>query len=169
MEKIELSNGMVAFVDDEDYDRLAGYNWQHLNGYAIRRKHIKYENGKAITKRYRMHREIMGTPMGFETDHINGNRLDNRKANLRICNSSQNKANKGLGRNNTTGYKGVIIAKRTRDKKAYPFIRARITVNKKQVWLGCYKTFQEAAEAYNKAAIKYFGEFANLNVIEAVQ
>lgn len=165
MKKIELTNGMFAIIDDEDYERLSKYTWEYLNGYAIRRQHIKYESGKAIVKRYRMHREIMGTPIGLETDHINGDRLDNRKSNLRICTSAQNKQNRKINRKNTTGYKGVIIEKKTRGEKHYNLIRAQITLDSRIKCLGYYKTLEDAAQAYNEAAIRYFGEFANLNQV----
>jgi len=91
-------------------------------------------------------------------DHKDGNGLNNRKANLRLCTNSQNQANRnGTQRNNTSGFNGVTWSKH--DKKW----RAKIMLNKKRVHLGGYYTAAEAANAYDKAAIKLFGEFARVN------
>jgi hypothetical protein len=94
------------------------------------------------------------------TDHVNGNTLDNRKSNLRICSFSDNNKNRKISKNNSTGYKGVVY-----DKRNKKFI-AKIGLNKKQIYLGYYIDPIDAARAYNAAAIKYFGEFANLNIID---
>jgi hypothetical protein len=95
----------------------------------------------------------------MHTDHINGNGLDNRIINLRICTQSQNLRNRGASINNKTGYKGVSY-----DKKSNKF-KAQIRVNKKNITLLTTNNLIDAARAYNNAAIKYFGEFAQLNVI----
>ena len=89
----------------------------------------------------------------------NGNGLDNRKANLRICSNSQNQANRGVGKNNTSGFKGVWF-----DNRVLRW-RAAIQVLKKRIQLGKFDLKEDAARAYNKAATKYFGEFALLNRI----
>lgn len=154
MKTINLTKGAVAIVDDEDYEELNKFKWQlHSEGYAVRE--IWNPGGKR--KRVRMHRVIMNTPEGMDTDHRNGNRLDNRKENLRICTRQQNLRNSFVGSNNTTGYKGVAF------HKFSGLYHATINVDKKQKSLGYHKTPQEAAKAYNDAALKYFGEFAKLN------
>lgn len=153
MKTIQLTKGAVALVDDEDYDELNKYKWHlHSEGYAVR------TTGSGRTReRFRMHRLIAKTPEEMDTDHINGNRLDNRKENLRICTRAENLRNRFVGSNNASGYKGVAYHKFS---KLY---HATINMNKKQKSLGYFKTPKEAAKAYNDSATKYFGEFAKLN------
>jgi hypothetical protein len=100
-----------------------------------------------------MHRFIMSTPDGMDTDHKNGNTLDNRKANLRICTTSQNMMNT-TKRNGSNTYKGVY-------KTRYGTFNARI----KTMYLGTFVSEKDAAESYNQAAKKMFGEFAKLNIV----
>jgi hypothetical protein len=105
-----------------------------------------------------MHRLIMNTPKGMDTDHINGDSLDNRRCNLRICTHAQNQRNlkKILGNNK---YKGVSLFKKTQKW------RARIQINRMGLHLGYFDTEEEAAKAYNEAAEKHFGEFSRINII----
>lgn len=106
-----------------------------------------------------MHRLIMNAQNGQMIDHINGNVLDNRKENLRLCNKSTNAMNCKVHKHNTSGYKGVAWHKQMKKWRAY------IVINDKQKSLGLYKTKEEAAKAYNKAALELFGEFAKVNKI----
>jgi len=155
MKIIELTKGAVAIVDDEDFEELNQYNWYlHSEGYAIRETQCNYKK-----TRIRMHRQILNTPEGMDTDHINGNRLDNRRENLRVCTRSQNLMNKAVRVNSETGYKGVHLHKPTGRYNAY------IDVGKKRRSLGYYKTAIEAAQAYNDAIVEVQGEFARLNNI----
>lgn len=101
----------------------------------------------------------MQTPQGMETDHVNGNRLDNRRENLRICSKFDNMRNRGKQANNTAGYKGVFYSIRARRW------RAQIRVKGKSIHLGLFDETVDAAKAYNIAALAYFGEFAHLNEI----
>lgn len=141
-----------AVVDDEDYDFLMQWTW-----YANELREGKFYVRRSSTMEY-MHREVMKAPKGMQVDHINGNPLDNQKANLRLCNNAQNNANKKKypGRNN---YKGTYL------HKASKRWHAKIKVNNKDVHLGCFGDEIEAAKAYNEAAIKYRGEFAYINEI----
>lgn len=152
--KIELSQNKFALVDDEDYKQLSQWNWcaKECNGkfYAVRRKPIA---GTLI----RMHRQILDAPNSKEVDHINRNTLDNRKSNLRICTHKQNLRNQKVSSANTSGFKGVSWRKDIEKWSAY------IKVNQKRIWLGVFEDKINAAEAYNNAALKYFGEFASLN------
>ena len=93
----------------------------------------------------------------MHVDHINGNPLDNRKSNLRICTNAENQRNRGVNKNNTSGYKGVCWAKQNKKWKA------RIKHNGKLIHLGYYKDKEEAARAYDKKAKELHGEYAYLN------
>lgn len=107
-----------------------------------------------------LHRFIMNPKKDMEVDHINGNGLDNRRINLRICTRSQNGKNRQLSKSNTSGYHGVTF---TRDcKRTKPWL-VNIRANGKIKYIGRYKDKKEAAFAYNEAAKKYHGEFATLN------
>lgn len=149
MKKILLSNGGFAIVDKEDFEYLNQWKWtRHNAGYAIR---SIYKNGTRF-----MHRQILNTPKGMETDHINGDRLDNRRENLRMATHQENCRNMRPLKNKS-GYKGVQWYKR--DQRWVAFL----TVNDKHIYLGYFDDPKDAAEAYNKGAKKYFGEFARLN------
>jgi hypothetical protein len=150
MKTIELTKGKVALVDDCDSEYLNQFNWWWFKGYAS--SHVK---GVGIL----MHRAIM-TPTDLDhIDHIDGNGCTNTRANLRLVTNSQNSYNQGLRINNTSGYKGV-----SRDKRRTKW-RAYIVLKGKQYGLGVFDCKHAAAAAYNKKALEFYGEFANLNVI----
>lgn len=151
---IELTQGYRTMVDDDVYDAIKHIKWYYAEGYA--RRNIK-ENGKQ--KVQRMHRFIMETPSHLQTDHINGDTLDNRKSNLRNCLKADNAKNARKSRKALSHFKGVT-------KFNNKFWRARIMVNGQSISLGLHDTEKGAAEAYNSAASKYFGAFAFLNVIK---
>lgn len=155
MNKISLTQGKHALVDDKDFERLSQFKW-HLrhNGYAARNKSRKVGGGTIF-----MHRIVLGAPKGMESDHINGDKLDNRRKNLRICTSSQNKANRNKQSNNSSGFKGVRFNVERGKWCAFIGFKGR-SFN-----LGRFKYRKEAIVAYNKAAKKHFGEFALLNNI----
>lgn len=94
-------------------------------------------------------------------DHINRNTSDNRWCNLRPCNAAENSFNQGFHKNNTSGIKGVHWNKR--NKKWF----ARISYNKKRIFLGSFDCKVDAAKAYNVAAIEHHGEFAYLNEVSS--
>lgn len=153
MKEIKLTRGFVALVDDEDFEELSKSKWcvqpSGYTFYAMTRKPA----GKYKQKTIRMHRVVMKTPDGMDTDHIDGNGLNNQKSNLRICTRSQNQFNKGKCRNNTSGYKGVSWFK--------PMEKwdVRITHNKKQVHIGYFDDKEDAAKAYLEASKKYHKDF----------
>lgn len=155
MKKIKLGGkrgiGKYAIVDDEDFELLNTFNWSiNINRYA---------EGRVNGLRVRMHQLICKASTGKVVDHINGNPLDNRRNNLRACTQSENLMNIKNARKHTSQFKGVGWHKQ--HKKWRAFIR---TLGKMQ-HLGLFNKEEEAARAYNEAAQKYFGEFANLNVI----
>lgn len=149
MAEIILYGGQVALVDDADFRKIACYSWSATSGTVI---YAQRKNGR---KNVLLHREIMAAPDNLQVDHINGNGLDNRRANLRVCTRSQNLWNQRRRAKNTSGFKGV--------NKNGDTWRARIKVNNKEIALGCYKDAIQAAKAYDYAAKKYFGEFAKTN------
>lgn len=158
MATILTPRGDEITVDEEDYRPLNSYKWYLSSaGYAVRRE---TQNGKQITVTMQMH--IMKTPKGMHTDHINGNKLDNRKFNLRVCTHRQNICNSKTRADNSSGYKGVSLDKRC---KAKPW-RAVIKNNHKSIWLGGFSTKEAAANAYREASIKYHGEYSSFNGVE---
>jgi hypothetical protein len=152
MKLIELTKCKFAKVSNTDFEFINSFNWHFASGYAARRK-----NSKSIY----MHRVIVGIPIGKEVDHINGDKLDNRRSNLRICTHLENHHNEKRV-NTKTGFKGIYLYK---NKYGWSKWHARISVNDVYISLGYFKDKIDAALAYNKAAKKYYGELANLNII----
>ncbi len=135
---------------------LTAETWYiNSNGYVV-------DNGSGIYAMQRLHRVVMARVLGrglecWElVDHINGDKLDNRRENLRLATSSENAFNCDLPAHNTTGYKGVY--RNTYQSGPKPW-QAAITVNRKKIYLGSYATAVEAARAYQQAACQYAGEF----------
>lgn len=154
--QIPLTRGKYAIVDDEDYEWLNQWKWFHgryKHGEYAQRS--VYKDGKQTTQF--MHRIILKTPDELLTDHINRNGLDNRRANLRICTATQNGSNRLVPKHNTSGYKGVGWHKQRQRW------RARATADGIEHFLGYFSDIEEAAHAYDRAAIKFHGEFATLN------
>lgn len=158
MKTIELSkgkNGRVTLVDDEDFEELNQYIWHYSNGYA---KRSEYADGRGSERTiFIMHRVIMNTPEGMLVDHINHDTLDNRKVNLRNCTKGDNQQNVNHHKDSTSGYKGVAW-----DSSRGRWV-ARIMGNGKSIFLGRFTSPEDAARAYDSAAVKYHGEFARLN------
>lgn len=152
---IPLTQGKFAIVDAEDFEWLSQLGWYYNNGYAVRVPYIDGIRGKTTY----MHREIMGTPKGRDTDHINSDSLDNRRSNLRIVTTSQNMMNQRKTRG-TSKYKGVCWYRAGNKWMAY------INLNGKRKYLGFFHTEDDAANAYNLAAMALHGEYARLNVIK---
>lgn len=148
MAKVKVSD-TYALVDDADLELVSQYTWWLHNGYARTDKQV---NGKR--RHIFMHKLILEElPKGMVRDHANGNRLDNRRSNLRVCTQQQNSRNAaGYG---PSGFRGV--------SKYGDKWRAYISLNGKRLYLGLYDDPKEGAEAYNKAALQHFGEFARLN------
>lgn len=144
-----LNNGHIAIVDEDIPMGILSNSWKYCGGYVYRDIRV----GSRWRRLY-LHREIMKAPKGLVVDHINGNGLDNRKVNLRICTQGQNARNRRK-RSDVSGsiYKGV------REKCG----NFECSVARKYV--GTYATEVEAAHAYNIGAISQYGEFARLNVL----
>ncbi len=149
----------TALIDYEDISILKNIYWRC--SYTKVHKRVQAIVGSQGKNKYFLHRLIMGvTDSKQQIDHINNNVLDNRKCNLRICNNTQNSANKPKYKSNTSGYKCVSWSVTSKKWRAY------IVVNDKQRHLGVFENKKDAAEAYNRAAIDLFEEFAQPNKIE---
>lgn len=164
MKEIPLTQGKFAKIDDEDYERTSIYNWSILksvhksgtNYYAVRG--IKVNGKNYLVK---LHNFIIGIiPENMEVDHKNRDSLDNQKNNLRICTRTQNVINVRKRQGTSSQYKGVQWVKSMRKW------RVMISINKKNTLVGDFKIEVDAAIAYNNAALKYFGEFAYINIIK---
>lgn len=156
-----LNLGLVVMVDDDDYEYLSQWHWnaqvQKETAYAVRT--TKGPKQKDI--KYRMHRVIMNAPDGVFVDHVDGDGLNCRKENMRFCTRAQNQQNKMKVSKNR--FKGITEHKpRGAWKKNFPW-QARIRVERKLISLGYFATDEEAARAYDAAALKYFGPFAKVN------
>jgi hypothetical protein len=158
MKEIKLrKSDKVALVDDEDYEYLSQFRWYCTHErhcyYAVSFKHI---NGYSVP--LRMHRLILNAPRGTMIDHIDHNGLNNQKNNLRFVNYIQN----GQNRQPNKGYKYKGV------NSFNGKYEAKIQYNNKKIYLGTFETEEEAALAYNDAALKYFGEYAHLNIIKTL-
>lgn len=150
---IPITKGKFTIVDDEDFEELNQYNWIcHTPESVYRQKMVK-----GVRRMIWMHRFIMKCPDGMEVDHINGNALDNRKSNLRICTHAENMKNIGFSKRNTSGYKGVYWNKSANKWQAQISISGRVT------YIGLYDNIEDAASAYNTSAKKNHGDFMRPN------
>ncbi|MHC4336645.1 MAG: AP2 domain-containing protein [Planctomycetota bacterium] len=158
MKKIPLTQGKVALVDDEDYERVSKYKWYtaKVQGFFYAVTNVRVEDGRRRQKKVIMHRFILGFPNSF-IDHMNHRSLDNRRRNLRPCTGSQNQQNRLPLAGYSSVHKGVRWQKRA--KSWY----AQIKHNGKAFHLGCFRSEVRAAKAYDEAAKEKFGEFAWLN------
>jgi hypothetical protein len=157
------ANKYFALVDDEDYDFLMQWNW------AVAKVHEKfYVSRKINDKHIYIHRVIMKAEKHQEIDHIDNNPLNNQKSNLRFCTRSQNIANrKSRGKSKYLGVSKRIKRYIKQDGKIVEYIywEVGLRARKQRLFRGMYRTEIAAAIAYNKAALKYHGEFAKLNNI----
>ncbi len=153
---IELTQDKFAIVDDDDFAFLNFWKWRFSNnGYAVRNSAmIGGVRGNIIS----MHRLIIGTPKDMQTDHMNGNRLDNRRSNLRVCTGNQNQWNQHKT-HGTSKFKGVYWF-----KQACKW-RAKIWKENKCIHIGIFSNEYDAAKAYNIKATELFGNFACLNEV----
>lgn len=153
MGHINLTQGKTTFVDDEDLEILNRHRWC-----VVRIHNNFYAQAHIGGKRCYMHRLLMGLPDGLEVDHINGDGLDNRRCNLRLATHQQNLANQRTQVRNKAGFRGV-----SQNKRSQKPWRARIKCHGKEVHLGHFDSAEDAARAYDRAAIDTFGDFARTN------
>lgn len=153
--EIPLTRGRVALVDVRDYPLIADRKWSHAPsgntpGYAT----AADSSGQIF-----MHRVVLGAPDGIAVDHVNGNGLDNRRANLRFATQAQNCVNRASRRGSTSAFKGVY----KRAGSAAGTWCASISANGKARHLGSFPSEMAAARAYDRAAFELHGQFAYLN------
>lgn len=149
-------------IDDEDAGIVCQYKWYASyakgNQSFYAKTTVKKSNGNRTSMF--MHRILIAVLGGQFIDHANGDTLDNRKTNLRVCSRKENNRNRKLQRTNTTGYKGLKWHSRLSKWEA------RIGVDGKYKYLGLFKEKEDAARAYDKAAVEHYGEYAHLNTYE---
>ena len=147
--RVMALRGEVVLVDKEDFDRFGHRVWRVNTGGTGRRF--------VLVGPDRLHRAIMQPGPGQQVDHINGDPLDNRRSNLRLCTPAQNSCNRGPQAHSTSGFKGVSW------HKVHKRWTARIRLNHKRHHIGCFDTAEDAARAYDDAARRIHGPFAFLN------
>ncbi|OPY76757.1 MAG: AP2 domain protein [Syntrophorhabdus sp. PtaU1.Bin153] len=161
MIEIPLSRGKIALIDDEDYALISPYKWwasKDRSGklwYATTTLKIQEKWGHM-----KMHRLILGAPLSMDVDHCNHDGLDNRRQNLRICSRTENNRNQRPLRGGTSIFKGVHFSRDTGSWAAQISKGGGPATH-----LGLFATEVEAAEAYNRAAVEFYGEFAEINHI----
>jgi hypothetical protein len=151
-DRIQLTQGRYALIDEEDYDRLSLYWWRPFTTHGL-----TYARRTAGNTCLFMHRVITDAPAGAQVDHINGDTLDNRKSNLRVVGSSENQQNRHRQSTNTSGYKGVSWS--VSGKKW----QSSITRLRKVYHLGFFDAPEDAARAYDAKASELYGVHARIN------
>lgn len=147
---IPLSKGLQTVIDEEDYDLVSNYRWYAAEGagglvYAV--------------SRLRLHRVIVDAPLGMIVDHINGDTLDNRRSNLRVCTPSQNQLNTG-SKGGSSRFNGVSFSKQKGKWLAQFFL------NGAAIYCGLFEREEDAARAVDRRKKELCGEFARLNFPE---
>jgi hypothetical protein len=156
--EMRLSGGYIAIVDAADFGWLSQWKWSadvRAGGHIYASRTIVLPDGRRST--VRLHRAITQAPKGMDVDHIDGNTLNNARANLRVCTRAQNTHNSKARAQNTTGYKGV-----SRSAHGGSWF-SQISVHGRYRHLGHYSSPEAAAVAFDTAAIALQGEFAHLN------
>lgn len=156
MKEIKLTQNKVAIIDDKDYDLISQFKWCAVNYHGC-----FYASTEKYGKTILMHRLILDVQKGTMIDHIDHDGLNNCRNNIRICTPCQNARNSSKSRFKKSKYKGVWFDESDGKKR----IRSGIRINGKLINLGSFKSEHDAGLAYDEAAKKYFGEFANINNI----
>lgn len=151
--KSKIHGEYTVIVDESDYTFVSKYTW-HINKCLNK----MYASTRINNKIVRLHTLLIGDGIGH-VDHVDGNSLNNTRVNLRMCTHAQNIQNIGKRISNKSGYKGVWYSPLEGKYKS------QITVNRKKICIGTFENIKDAALAYNDAAKKHHGIFANLNNI----
>lgn len=145
-------------LDCEDEEKAKVYHWCVSR---VRDLRCGYEIFYIITSDYKhkgtlLHRFLSNCPKGMVVDHIDGDPMNNRKVNLRICTLNENNINRKMNKNNKTGHKGILYMNDDYVNKWHAYIR----INTKRICLGYFSTYEEAVQVREDAEKKYQGEFA---------
>jgi hypothetical protein len=139
-----------------DVEKIRAHSWHKTGNPKSGGPYFSYTTSRPEHKEIRLHRFIVDCPPEFHVDHINGNTLDNRRSNLRICTQEENKRNRRKSSNSSSGYKGVFW------DNHYKKWGSSIQVNHKRIYLGRFDNPEKAYEAYVAASKKYHGEFGRI-------
>jgi hypothetical protein len=153
--RIPLTQGLCATVDEGDADALLAHKWHAHKAY---RTFYAHRSASGSPRTILMHRQIIGAPEGTVVDHIDGDGLNNRRSNLRLCDGSANQQNRVYLTTNTSGYRGVTFHRVTGKWQA------QIKCRGENHYLGLYETPRLAAHAYDSKARELYGSCARLNV-----
>jgi hypothetical protein len=154
---IPLNQGKHALIDADDFGTVGQFRWW-IDSVGYAHTFIRVRPGERRT--VRLHRMIMREPELLQVDHLNTDRLDNRKCNLRLCDRKENSRNRNTNRGSKRSrYKGVT------QHQGSPRWIARIRIGVKKLNLGVFDSENDAATAYNMAALHYYREYAKLNWI----
>lgn len=152
-------DGTSFIIDSSDFQLVSKFTWfKSKRGYPVAHFSRKSPQGH---KTFPLHRYLFDFPQSSTIDHIDRNKMNNRRSNLRFCSQHQNSFNQSLRKTNSTGYIGVSENKTTGRFEAY------IHFSGKKKYLGLYSTAEEAAVVRDKEAIRLFGKFAKLNFPDA--
>lgn len=162
MQEIKLTQGYQTIVDDDDFQELSKFKWfawKVTGGNIYAARHI--DKNKIV----KMQNYLMNPPAGRIVDHINGDSLDNRKENLRICTQAENNRNSRIRKDNKSGFKGVHLRKKIDGSLVYTVMIGAGEENGKQknAYMGCYESARTAAKIYDMAAVMLWGHYAWLN------
>lgn len=166
--KLTLSNSkLLATVDEDDFYRFRGFNWYLKSDGYIVTDSTKQSRSRGVPVKLKLHRLVIGIEDGPDVDHINGNKLDNRKENLRKCTRSENLCN----RISSKEIRGVYYRKESVNFPWFSAIQIPGKKPRRQKYLGSFKTREEAAMAFIKASKEIHGEFSpyrNIEVVDAL-
>lgn len=151
MQRLQINQNQFVLLDDDDFEKFSKWSWQVNNSGYVRRT-LKRRMFKLPQTTIYLHRVMMEPPKGMVVDHINGDKLDNRRQNLRVVTQQQNQWNRHkTNRNNKSGYTGVTWAKYNKNWLA------RIKVNGKQMCLGSHYNIEDAVKARQEVERRYYG------------
>ena len=154
---IYFKDGESFFIDRDDFSSVSKRSWNHgKRGYPTSTIRSN-ENGKKTSRSQTLHKYILAPPKGVDVDHISGNKLDNRRVNLRLCTHQQNMFNQKKRNTNSTGFTGVSFLKCAGKYEAY------VHCGGVKHHLGLFTSLSDAASVRDKAASRLFGDYARLN------
>jgi hypothetical protein len=159
--EVPLTRGKVAIIDIDDAERVSAYQWRGIVSDGIWYAATQPPRSGGTRATILLHRFLLDSPAHAEVDHIDGDGLNCRRSNLRLATRVQNSRNSKRPSDNTSGFKGVS---RSKGRRKW---RVRIGINGTHKHLGCFRTKEEAAQAYDQAALRLFGQFARVNGAQA--